>query len=65
MQQLLMRRQFPHQPMLHWDPPSTSRQEVSASGHAVIRFGRSRVLPREQLPTSPQNLFCRPTSAAT
>ena len=46
MQQLLMPRQFTHQPMLHWDPPSTSRQEVSASGHAVIRFGRSRVLPR-------------------
>jgi hypothetical protein len=39
MQQLLMPRQFTHQPMLHWDPPSTSRQEVSASGHAVIRFG--------------------------
>jgi len=46
MQQLLMPRQFTHQPMLHWDPPSISRQEVSASGHAVIRFGRSRVLPR-------------------
>jgi hypothetical protein len=27
MQQLLMPRQFTHQPMLHWDPPSTSRQE--------------------------------------
>jgi hypothetical protein len=35
MQQLLMPRQFTHQPMLHWDPPSTSRQEVSASGEAT------------------------------
>ena len=46
MQQLLMPRQFTHQPMLHWDPPSTSRQKASASGDAVIRFGRFRVLPR-------------------
>ena len=46
MQQLLMPRQFTHRPMLHWDPPSTSRQKASASGDAVIRFGRFRVLPR-------------------
>jgi DNA-binding response OmpR family regulator len=46
MQQLLIPRQFADQPVLHWDPPSTGRQEVSASGGAVIRFGRFCVLPR-------------------
>jgi DNA-binding response OmpR family regulator len=39
-------RQFAHQPMLQWDPPSTSRHEVNVSGDAVIRFGRFCVLPR-------------------
>ena len=46
MQQLLIPRQFTQQKMVHWDPPSTSRQEVSASGDAAIRFGRFCVLPR-------------------
>jgi FixJ family two-component response regulator/DNA-binding winged helix-turn-helix (wHTH) protein len=46
MQQLLIEQQSAHQPMLHWDPPNTSRHEASASGDAVIRFGRFRVLPR-------------------
>jgi DNA-binding winged helix-turn-helix (wHTH) protein len=39
-------RQFARQPMSHWDPPSTSRHEVSVSSDAVIRFGRFCVLPR-------------------
>lgn len=46
MQQILIPRQFAHQKMVHWDPPGTSRQEESASGDAVIRFGRFCVLPR-------------------
>src|SRR6267143_4786615 len=46
MQQLLVPRLFAHQPMLQWDPPSTSRHEVSVSADAVIRFGRFCVLPR-------------------
>src|SRR6266850_3507701 len=46
MQQLLIEQQFAHQPMLHWDPPNTSRHEASASGDAVIRFGRFCILPR-------------------
>src|ERR1700737_4494121 len=32
--------------MLQWDPPNTSRHEVSVSGDAVIRFGGFSVLPR-------------------
>jgi hypothetical protein len=46
MQQPLILRQFVQQKMLHWDPPSTSRHEVRASGEAVFRFGRFCVLPR-------------------
>jgi DNA-binding winged helix-turn-helix (wHTH) protein len=46
MQQLLVSRQFAHQPMPEWDPPSTSRHRVSVSGDAVMRFGRFCVLPR-------------------
>src|SRR6266446_6386132 len=46
MQQLLIEQQFAHQPMLHWDPPNTSRHEASASGDVVIRFGRFCVLLR-------------------
>src|SRR6266853_815003 len=46
MQQLLIPQQFTDQPMLHWNPPNAGRQEVSARGDAVIRFGRFRVLPR-------------------
>lgn len=41
-----MPRQFAHQPMLHWNPPTTSEREVSVSGDAFIRFGRFCVLPR-------------------
>jgi hypothetical protein len=39
MPQLLTPQQFARQPMLHRDPPSIRRHEVSASGHADIRFG--------------------------
>jgi DNA-binding response OmpR family regulator len=39
-------QQFAQQPILQWDPSSTSRREVRASGVAVIRFGRFRALPR-------------------
>jgi FixJ family two-component response regulator/DNA-binding winged helix-turn-helix (wHTH) protein len=46
MQQLLIEQQFAHQPMLHWDPRTSSRHEASASGDAVIRFGRFCMLPR-------------------
>ena len=46
MHQLLIPEQFAHQPMHRWDPPSASQHEVSASGDAVIRFGRFCVLPR-------------------
>ena len=46
MQQLTVPRLFAHQPMPQWDPPSTSRREVSITGDAVIRFGRFCVLPR-------------------
>src|SRR5260370_41367607 len=46
MQQLLIPRQFAHQPTLRRDPPSISRDEISTSGDAVIRFGRFCVLPR-------------------
>jgi FixJ family two-component response regulator/DNA-binding winged helix-turn-helix (wHTH) protein len=46
MQEPLIARQFAHQPMLHWDPPTSSPREVSLSRDAVIRFGRFRVLPR-------------------
>jgi FixJ family two-component response regulator/DNA-binding winged helix-turn-helix (wHTH) protein len=46
MQQLFIPRQFGDQRVLHRDPPSTRRQEVSASGDAVIRFGRFHVRPR-------------------
>jgi FixJ family two-component response regulator/DNA-binding winged helix-turn-helix (wHTH) protein len=46
MQQLLIPQQFADQPMLQWNPPNAGRQEVSARGDAVIRFGRFRVLPR-------------------
>jgi FixJ family two-component response regulator/DNA-binding winged helix-turn-helix (wHTH) protein len=46
MQQLLLSRQFAHQPMLERDRPSTSRHEVGITGDAVIRFGRFCVLPR-------------------
>ena len=46
MQKLLIPRQFAHQKMLHWDPPSTSRHEISTSGDAGIRFGRFCVLLR-------------------
>src|SRR6266478_2691701 len=46
MQQLLIPRQFTQQKMVHWDPPSTSRHEISTSGDAGIRFGRFCVLLR-------------------
>src|SRR5947207_224358 len=46
MQQLTVPRLFAHQPMPQWDPPSTSRRDVSITGDAVIRFGRFCVLPR-------------------
>ena len=46
MQQLLVSRQFAHQPRLRWDPPSTSRDEVCVSGDGGVRFGRFCVLPR-------------------
>ena len=46
MQELSIARQFAHQPMLRWDPPTTSQHEVSVSSDAVIRFGRFCVLPR-------------------
>ena len=46
MQQLLTPQQFADQPMLHWNPPSIRRQEVSVRGDAVVRFGRFRVLRR-------------------
>jgi DNA-binding response OmpR family regulator len=39
-------QQFAHHPILQWDPSSTSRREVRASGVAVIRFGRFCALPR-------------------
>jgi FixJ family two-component response regulator/DNA-binding winged helix-turn-helix (wHTH) protein len=38
-------RQRAHQPILHWDPPSTSQQAANASGDAVFRFGRFCILP--------------------
>jgi hypothetical protein len=41
MPQLLTPQQFAHQPMLHRDPPSIRRHEVSASGHADIRSADS------------------------
>jgi DNA-binding response OmpR family regulator len=46
MQQLLIPEQFADQPMPPCDPLRTSQHEVSASGHAVFRFGRCFVLPR-------------------
>jgi len=46
MQQLVGPRQFAHEPMRQSRPPSTGRHEVSASGDAVIRFGRFCVQPR-------------------
>src|SRR6266851_9918912 len=46
MQQLVGPRQFAHEPMRQSHPPSTGRHEVSASGDAVIRFGRFCVQPR-------------------
>ena len=46
MRQPLVPQQFASQPMPQWDPPSSSRHEVSVSGDAVIRFGRFCVLPR-------------------
>src|SRR6266581_147905 len=46
MQQPLVSRRFAHQPTLQRDPPSTSRNGVSISGDAVLRFARFCVLPR-------------------
>jgi DNA-binding response OmpR family regulator len=46
MQEPSIAREFAHQPMLHWDPPSTSQHRASASGDLMIRFGRFCVLPR-------------------
>jgi len=46
MQEVSIPRQFAHQPMLRWDPPSTTQHPVSASGDPVIQFGRFCVLPR-------------------
>lgn len=46
MQQLSSPRQFAHQAMLQWDPPSTRRDEISVGGDGVVRFGRFCVLPR-------------------
>jgi len=46
-QQLLAGPQFAHEKMLHWDPPSRTRQDVSpADNAAVIGFGRCCVLRR-------------------
>jgi DNA-binding response OmpR family regulator len=42
----LIPQQFTQQPMLRWYPPSASQHEASASGDAVIRFGRFCVLSR-------------------
>ena len=61
MQQLLVPRQFAHQPMLQWHPPSTSRHQINVSGDAVIRFGRFCILPRaRQLLAASFNTFPRP-----
>jgi DNA-binding winged helix-turn-helix (wHTH) protein len=38
-------RRFAYQPMLHWDPPSSSRQAASVSRDAVFWSGRFYVLP--------------------
>jgi DNA-binding response OmpR family regulator len=46
MQQLSTPGQFAHQPMLRWDRPNASRQELNATSDAVIRFGRFCALPR-------------------
>jgi FixJ family two-component response regulator/DNA-binding winged helix-turn-helix (wHTH) protein len=46
MHQILIPEQLAHQHMHRWDPPSASQHEGSASGDAVIRFGRFCVLPR-------------------
>jgi len=46
MQGVSILRRFAHQPMLRWDPLSTSQHPVSASGDPVIQFGRFCVLPR-------------------
>jgi DNA-binding winged helix-turn-helix (wHTH) protein len=46
MEQLLIPRQFAHQPILQSDPPSTNGHDVSVSGDAVIRFCRFCVLPQ-------------------
>ena len=46
MQEVSILRRFAHQPMLRWDPPSTSQYPVSASGDPVIQFGRFCILPR-------------------
>ena len=47
MQQLSVPLQFAHPKILHSDPPSTTRQDVSPSDDdAVIRFGHCRVLGR-------------------
>jgi len=46
MEQLLIPRQFAHQPILQSDPPSTNGHDVSVSGDAVIRFCRFCVIPQ-------------------
>ena len=44
MQQQLITRQFPDEPLRHADPPTIRQHEVD--GDAVIRFGPFSVLPR-------------------
>jgi DNA-binding response OmpR family regulator len=46
MQQPWISQQFAHEPPLGWDRPSARKQEVRATGNAVIRFGRFSVLSR-------------------
>jgi len=35
-QQLLAGPQFAHEKMLHWDPPSRTRQDVSPADNAAV-----------------------------